>query len=755
MKFHIGTSNAQRLFVRYSPPARIAAVLAVFAISACGGDSTGPEQHSNSSAPGRIVALSGTGQTVRIGSVVPTPIVFRVTDGNGAPVSNVSVQFAVSAGGGSLSSTSGVTDTNGSVTAPQWTTGATTGTYTLTASASGLAPASVSVTARYPHWTLMVYMAADNNLSIEGAINLIQMAAAGVNPEVQVVVQGEFSPTEWARWGCGASCTDRPNFDTFRYQMDGSSPLSPHGIFNGRVTDVGNLDMTNPATLHSFVQWADSVAPAEHTALTLWNHGGDSGGLIVDQTSAGDVPMSLTQLHAALSGLPVFDIVDFEMCLMAGYEPLTMMNGLTQTVIASEEEAIVSGWDFGQLLNAMYQEPTADAPKMAVRLAGAYNAGYADQLYSTTVSAFEMDGFNAFDGAVSGLAQALSSTPSTNVGVITSASSNSQRYGYPWVVDLGDLADSLAADVPDPTVAAAAGTLKAAVAAPGFLLANYVSNGSVHGQPDVSRSHGVQIVMPVPGAPLPDQGPFSLASYQQAFAPAAWTTFLENWVPLTSALRTFVDLGTNTMTLWEVWDSTFVPRGQIEMLLVEPDGKLYGPVYGSVSPSGVFSADAAAVSTYWEGWASDRYVESGTFYWLAWLASDSTDFQPLVNVGYQIGAGTVTSLYGPGTYPQLSLATSFLADPNFSWSRLQAGDYTDLKIVATWTTGPAGAPQLVAGPSAVSASVLPSVTAQQVQALRQFARDAVQARTAPHTNASWRRAAAPALPLRIRGGVRR
>ncbi|MCZ7678766.1 MAG: hypothetical protein M5U28_08350 [Sandaracinaceae bacterium] len=40
----------------------------------------------------------------------------------------------------------------------------------------------------------MVYLAADNNLSTQGLLRPEEMEAAGYDPEVQVVVQGEFNP---------------------------------------------------------------------------------------------------------------------------------------------------------------------------------------------------------------------------------------------------------------------------------------------------------------------------------------------------------------------------------------------------------------------------------------------------------------------------------------------------------------------------------------------------------------------------------
>ncbi len=701
------------------------------ALSSCGGagDTTGPSGPSTPpvdlTKPTAISLQTAASQTVRVKSAVPAAITFKVTNAAGTGIGGVTVSFTVTAGGGSLAATSAPTGGDGTVAVPQWTVGTAVGANTVMASVGSALSATASVASRLPYWTVMVYMAADNTLAVEGVINLLQMAAAGVNPEVQVVVQGEFNPEAFAEAGCTATCADRSNFDTFRYVMDGSMTSSPNGVFRGPTTDIGSVNMTDPGVLRSFVQWGEQVAPAARNVLVLWNHGGDDAGLIEDETSAPGAVMSLAGLQTALSGLPTLDVLDFEMCLMAGYEPLSAVNGLASTVVASEEAQIVGGWDFTQFLKAMYTQPTASAVQMAGRLADAYAAGYADTPYSETVSAFNMAGFAAVDAAVNQFGAALGAAPTAEVSAIASGAAVAQRYEYQFAVDIADMTDSVRAHVGDPGVDSAAAALRQAVTAPAFLIANHAVTGTGYNVSNVARSEGLQIVMPAGSASaLPSSGPFSLASYAAAFPGRAWTSFLQAWVPLTNSLRSFTDVGANRTTLWLVWDSTFVRRGNVEMLLLEPDGDLYGPAFGTISPSGLFSADAAADSAYYEGWESNRFVEVGKFWYLAWLVRDPTSYQPLVNVAYQVGSGPVTNLYGPGTYPRLSLSRSFLADPSATMLGVENGAYTDLQPVATWTTSaPSGAlasvaPRTseIAAPRSEDAG--PALTNKQVAALK-------------------------------------
>jgi hypothetical protein len=67
--------------------------------------------------------ISGNGQQAAPGSTLPTPLTVRVTDagGNGKP--GVAVTFAVTSGGGSLSSTTATTNASGDAVSGSWTLG--------------------------------------------------------------------------------------------------------------------------------------------------------------------------------------------------------------------------------------------------------------------------------------------------------------------------------------------------------------------------------------------------------------------------------------------------------------------------------------------------------------------------------------------------------------------------------------------------------------------------------------------------------
>jgi hypothetical protein len=94
-----------------------------------------------------IAANSPTSLSGTVGSPVsPAPSV-KVTDGSGNGVSGVTVTFAVTNGGGSVSGATPTTNSSGIATVGSWTLGTTAGSNALTATASGLSGSPVTFTA--------------------------------------------------------------------------------------------------------------------------------------------------------------------------------------------------------------------------------------------------------------------------------------------------------------------------------------------------------------------------------------------------------------------------------------------------------------------------------------------------------------------------------------------------------------------------------------------------------------------------------
>lgn len=83
---------------------------------------------SDSSGPGPVgpfnaITIRGDTQTALAGTVVPLPITVVPQDASGKTVPGETATFAVTAGGGTISNTTGQVNSDGTITAPAWTLG--------------------------------------------------------------------------------------------------------------------------------------------------------------------------------------------------------------------------------------------------------------------------------------------------------------------------------------------------------------------------------------------------------------------------------------------------------------------------------------------------------------------------------------------------------------------------------------------------------------------------------------------------------
>jgi sugar lactone lactonase YvrE len=99
--------------------------------------------------PASLAIISGNNQTASVGSTLPSPLVLRVTDQYGNPVSAASVNFAVTGGSGALSAASVTTASDGRAQTTL-TLGTTPGAVAVSASVAGVATPAVFTAAATP-----------------------------------------------------------------------------------------------------------------------------------------------------------------------------------------------------------------------------------------------------------------------------------------------------------------------------------------------------------------------------------------------------------------------------------------------------------------------------------------------------------------------------------------------------------------------------------------------------------------------------
>src|SRR5262249_45293853 len=123
-------------------------------------------------------------------------------------------------------------------------------------------------------WTVLVYMVADNNLEPFGLTDLEEMSKVGSGAGFDIVVQADRA----------AGYVSDPVLNLGDWQ--GTKRLH---VGSGRleeVSDIGEANMGDPATLADFIEWGIAQYPADRYALVLWDHGGAWPGFGGDESTA-------------------------------------------------------------------------------------------------------------------------------------------------------------------------------------------------------------------------------------------------------------------------------------------------------------------------------------------------------------------------------------------------------------------------------------------------------------------------------------
>jgi hypothetical protein len=567
-------------------------------------------------------------------------------------------------------------------------------------------------------WTVMVYMAADNNLAYQGLLDLDEMeAGGGSDANVNVVVQAEFNADELEQYGITAPRQfNRPNYNTFRYAVpSGSRRLGP----DGSATDIGNRDMTAPAELSGFISWAKQSYPAERYALVLWNHGGGFHGLLQDLTSAGGDLMTLQGLKTALTGAGSIALLDFDMCLMAGYETTAAVSGLVDNVVFSQEVVPGDGNPYDTIVAALRANPGISAADLSKLFVQKFYESYSqDSRNSTTKSAFAMPQFIDFENALSSLAQIYTDNLPAIKTPLQTAAAGAQRYTIAPFKDLRHLNQAVLAALPAGALSSQIGTLIAQVdsrlEAAAFRLDNRYHSGDTYACPNVDQSHGLSVTLPSLSQDdlLSNTGPGSLAAYESSLSGKPWTNFLRTYLQGSAASST-LDLGAARPEWYLLWAEQAAQYGvDLDMVILEPDGNIYIPYIGTVTPNGTLTPDSYDTGLPFEGYVFNRHIQAGTYHLMALLYSDPNDYQPQFDVVYRtaLDQGFV-SLFSPN-YPFLSKQVSWRDDPSFSLQKVLQDSYSDFRRGAYWCFG-SGCPANLARSGGGPDEIQPPATRSQ------------------------------------------
>lgn len=351
-------------------------------------------------------------------------------------------------------------------------------------------------------WTVMVYLAADNNLESVAIQDFNEMEMVGSTKEVNIVVQIDRVPFDVLNQAGQGFRDDDSNSNwtgTRRYYI--SQDMNPQIINSTLIKDLGEQNMGDPETLKDFAQWAIQKYPAQHYLLVIWNHGGGFRSLETDRDICEDYTdedmITMPQLEEILAFIQSqlgkkIDMIGMDACYMAMVEVAYHIKDYTDILIASEASIPPDGWQYDCILQILALNPNQTSRKFAAEIVNCYSDQYSGSGRNVTLSAIDLTLIEDLAEKISKLAYAIMNDSYTTKNIYREARDTSQNYtglGFEYI-DLKDYVDLL------PDYTSNAQVLSAAIQINQMLESgNIIINKTYNGN-DVKNSHGLSIYYP-------------------------------------------------------------------------------------------------------------------------------------------------------------------------------------------------------------------------------------------------------------------
>jgi hypothetical protein len=285
-------------------------------------------------------------------------------------------------------------------------------------------------------WTVMIYMAGDNNLDSAALDDIEELAQVGSSAKVNVLVQ-----------------LDRDgDLRTRRFCISKGG-----GYRKDCIETFGETNTGDPKVLSDFINWAIEKYPADRYFLILWNHGSGwwdepdrafrlikrnigyddhSGGDSLDNRELKDV---LTKISQGLGKR--IELIGMDACLMTMVEVAYQIRESAMVMVGSEIEEPGDGWPYDQVIGILTKSPGSAPATMARKIVSAYIACYQGAGEPVTQSALNLEKIGDVVKALDLFSKELIAALDGNergalLKAIGSAWERSPRFFYDCYVDL-------------------------------------------------------------------------------------------------------------------------------------------------------------------------------------------------------------------------------------------------------------------------------------------------------------------------------
>jgi hypothetical protein len=389
------------------------------------------------------------------------------------------------------------------------------------------------------NWTMLVYMAGDNNLESAGVSDLEEMQKVGSNDNVNVIVQFDTEENKTTRYR-----VEKGKLDTLQ--------------------EMPGVDCGDPKVLTDFLKWGITNYPADHYLVDVWNHGGGWENLPAnynyDNIRAAKPQNAARLMHVkrsvfrttvkkindlpeekraiavdcgsqdyldnqelrrafedAMPGGKKFDIFACDACLMNMVEIAYEMRNTADFMVGSEQTEPGAGWPYDAILGKLVAKPTMAPEELAKLVVVEYGKSYEGSGESATQSALNLNSMGPVVKSIDALSSVLLNNLNSVAGGISLARDKSQKFEMPEYIDLADFVAQLSKRISgSKDVKAATDNVQSALDG-GFVVKNAaIGNG-------VERANGVSIYFPSKEDYAPDYKDLLLSS------DCKWNQFLNGF----------------------------------------------------------------------------------------------------------------------------------------------------------------------------------------------------------------------------------
>ena len=333
-------------------------------------------------------------------------------------------------------------------------------------------------------WTVLAYLAADNDLEDAALADIKEMERVGSRRgQVEIVVQVDRGASD-----------DRPNGDWHsarRYYI--TRGRSRRRITSRLLADLGEVNTGDPRVLEDFLAFGVRAYPAERYALIIWNHG--SGVYVPEEMLAvsgarshfgggvSDImPLQPLRPFPAMSepvprldplgfGLAYddrsgdcldtrelervlatghrllghkIDLVGMDACLMAMLEIAWQIRDHARVLVASEEIEPGTGWPYAAILRDLIARSAMGPAELATTIVRRYAASYRWPGHGVTQSAIDLSCLDELVDAVDRLASVLLAALAGVHQAVAGARRRTLSFFHDHYVDLHHFASNLA-----------------------------------------------------------------------------------------------------------------------------------------------------------------------------------------------------------------------------------------------------------------------------------------------------------------------